>query len=109
MRMSALALVPLALLVFALACGPESIPGPDSQAIESVRGPVQDVQARSLLEIESLTVRDDAGRGWKVEGRGKSVEGFTPSHLGEHMVLRQPVTVDFYRDGEALVLVDITD
>ena len=80
--------------------------GPETM---SVHGQIQEVEARSLLEIGSLTVRDGNGRDWVIDGGGTATSGFSPSHVREHMVLGQPVTVFFHRDGDVLVLDDITD
>lgn len=86
--------------------------GDDANApanLESVRGQVLQVEARSLVELETLDVEDADGVVWHFEARGKVLPGFTPSHLNEHKVLGQSVEVSFYRDGEALVLHAISD
>ena len=74
---------------------------------QSVQGIITDVQPRSLTEIATLTVRDDAGRPWTFETEGPI--DFTPSHLREHMLRGEPVTVDYEDEGERLVAVRITD
>ena len=81
----------------------------EERALESVRGFVLDVEAESLISLTALSVQDDEGKVWRFEGQGKVVPGFTPSHLNEHKLLGQSVLVAFYREGEALVLHDITD
>jgi hypothetical protein len=97
-------------LVFTLtACDSDEDGGADGPGTMSVHGHVQEVEARSLLEIGSLTVRDGNGRDWVIDGGGTATSGFSPSHVREHMVLGQPVTVFFHRDGDVLVLDDITD
>ena len=72
-----------------------------------IRGLVADVQAGSILKLDSLTIRDEEGRLWsfKVEGQ----LGFTPSHLREHQVLAQPVIVRYRETPDGLVALDLTD
>jgi hypothetical protein len=82
------------------------VDGPEAM---SVHGLVQHIEARSLLQVGSLTVRDDDGRDWVIEGRGTEIAGFSPSHVREHMVLGQPIRVLFHREDGVLVLDDITD
>ena len=81
----------------------------EGRLLESVRGFVLEVEAESLISLEALEVQADDGAVWRFEGRGKVVAGFTPSHLNEHKLLGQSVSVIFYREGAALVLHDITD
>ena len=81
----------------------------DAMQLETVRGLVLQVESESLISLAALEVQDSDGRLWRFEGRGKVVPGFTPSHLNEHKLLGQEVGVTFYREGEALVLHDITD
>ena len=92
-----------------LACsggsGTESI----ADVAERVGGLIQDVQAKSLLELQSLTLRDDNGETLRFEANGKILTGFPPSHLREHMVLGLRVTVVFHREGNALILDDVID
>ena len=81
----------------------------DAMPLETVRGLVLHVESESLISLAALEVKDSGGRLWRFEGRGKVVPGFTPSHLNEHKLLGQEVGVTFYREGEALVLHEITD
>ncbi len=100
----------LALLV--AACGEASggpPHSPESQQGGTVRGSIVDVSAQSLLELDSLTIEDASRTRWTLEARGKAFDGFTPSHLREHMLLGLPVTVKYHREGEALVIDEITD
>lgn len=85
--------------------------GGDAEAREtqSARGQVLQVEARSLIELEALELLDDAGEVWRFEGRGIAVPGFAPSHLNEHKLLGQPIEVFYQREGDALVLRNITD
>ncbi len=86
------------LLLFAGACG---------DGVHTAHGLVTQVQARSLTEIATFTVGDEAGRSWTFETDGP-IE-FTPSHLREHMLTGQPVTV-YYRDqGERLLAERVAD
>ncbi len=81
----------------------------DELRLEEVRGMVLEVESESLISLAALEVQDAAGKVWRFEGRGKVVPGFTPSHLNEHKLLGQAVTVTYYREGEELVLHNITD
>ena len=111
----ALALV----LVTALAAGcagePDSTTAADGG--QTVRGRIVDLNARSLLEVESLTIRDESGATNILEAgdeAGDEADGvelgrFTPSHLREHMVTGQVVEVRYHDEGGRLVLDAISD
>jgi hypothetical protein len=76
----------------------------------AVRGHVVDVQSESLLELTSAEIMDGDGKRWRFEARGFSDSAeFTPSHLREHMVLGEPVTVKYHDEDGVLVIDDITD
>ena len=93
------------LYLFTTACGG----GPDEagQATDSVRGMVTDVKSSSLVNLDSLVVEDQDGRSW--EFTAGSYSGFTPSHLREHMVLAEPVTVKFRVEGDLMIIEEVTD
>ena len=74
---------------------------------EKVRGLVVEVQGGSITELESLTVRDEAGRLWTFKAEG--FVGFTPSHLREHRDFLLPVTVRYRETPEGLLIVSIAD
>jgi hypothetical protein len=105
----------LALPVAALgliACGGDSASDTSSQTIEeaeTVRGLILEVNAKSLLELESLRLEDEGGTIWLFEGGGRTFPGLTPSHIREHMVAGQRVSVTFERDGDVLTVVDVGD
>ncbi len=80
----------------------------DTGPPQSVRGVVVRVEARSLTELEFLDVRDETGFVWRFRP-GISHRGFTPSHLREHMVLAQPVTVIFRWNGDTPLIEDVAD
>ncbi len=92
-----------------LACNGGSTTELITDAVESVGGLIQDVQAESLLELRSLTLRNDDGEMLRFEAKGKKLAEFPPSHLREHMVLGLRVTVVFHREGDALILDDVID
>lgn len=96
-------------LIAAAALGCDVGGDADARETQSVRGQVLQVEARSLIELEALELVDDAGEVWRFEGRGIAVPGFAPSHLNEHKLLGQPVEVFYHREGDALVLRNITD
>ena len=109
------ALFPLAALcallatAAALACDGGPADDSDAPATQSVRGQVLQVDARSLIELEALELLDGNGVVWRFEGRGIAIPGFAPSHLNEHKLLGQPVEVFYRREGDALILRNITD
>lgn len=109
----AFAAVSLSLMISAslAACGndEDGMEGGDAPPLETIRGMVLQVEPESLISLAALEVQDSAGDIWRFEGRGKVVPGFTPSHLNEHKLLGQEIGVTFYREGQALVLYDITD
>lgn len=65
----------------------------------TVRGIVIEVEARSFAEVAVLTIEEeDTGKVWTFQADGPV--GFTPSHIREHMMQGQAVTVRFQeRDG----------
>ena len=65
------------------------------------------VQSASLTEVQSLVVRDDDGVLWVFRTQGPI--GFTPSHLKEHQVFGQPVTVLYRETDEGLLAMEVTD
>ena len=105
MRLAALC----ALLATSAALACDANGADDAPATQSIRGQVLQVYARSLLELEALELLDGNGEVWRFEGRGIAIPGFAPSHLNEHKLLGQPVEVFYRREGDALVLRNITD
>lgn len=76
----------------------------------AVRGYVVDVQSASLLELTSVKIVDGGGKGWTFEARDFSDPAdFTPSHLREHMLLGEPVTIKYHEEDGVLVIDDIAD
>lgn len=104
-------LIALALLLLGAlaACNPGASDAAAQPSLQAVRGQVLHVEARSLIELEALEIQDARGAIWRFEGRGKVIPGFAPAHLNEHKLLGLSVEVAFYREGDALVLHDITD
>lgn len=105
------AAIALALLLMSAlaACSADASDAASQPRLQAVRGQVLHVEARSLIELEALEIQDADGAIWRFEGRGKVIPGFAPSHLNEHKILGLSVEVAFYREGDALVLYDVTD
>ena len=98
-RLSAVAVGLLAVLALLLAaCGND---------LKTVHGVVTDVQSRSLTEVATFSVQDSTGRLWSFETDGPI--NFTPSHIREHALMGQPVTVYYRAEGERLLAQRITD
>ena len=72
-----------------------------------VRGQVVEVVPRSFSEVETLRIRDEAGRIYRFETEG--FVGFTPSHVREHQLLGQSLLVTYVKKGERLVAVALAD
>ena len=82
--------------------------GSASQArVRQVRGLVVDVKADSLVRVDSLTIQDEEGSSWTF--KAEVPVGFTPSHLREHQVLGQSVTVHYRETRDGLLVVSVMD
>ncbi len=99
----------LVVALAALACTASSDDDVTGADQESVRGLIRGIEAQSLLALKSIDLTDEAGNTWHFDANGKTFASFTPSHLNEHMLLGLRVTVVFHREGEVLVVEDITD
>lgn len=101
-----------AALLLAIACGGgQATVTTDAPAIADtgprVRGHILEVVARNITEIESLSVRDQNGTRWTFTTEGHA--GMTPSHLREHQLFGQQVTVSYVEKDGRLVAVDVRD
>ena len=76
-------------------------------AEDTVTGHVIDVSAKSLLEIDVLTIEDGEGAEWRFSGRG--YRGVSPSHLRQHMLQGFQIVVTYRDEGESLVIREIRD
>ena len=72
-----------------------------------VRGQVIEVSARNFAELETLRIRDDAGREYRFIAEG--FIGFTPSHVREHQLLGQSLLVTYEKRGDELVAIALAD
>lgn len=97
--MKGLLLPLLAALLLAAAC--------DDSETRQVRGQVIAVLARDFAEIETLRIRDAAGREYRFVTEG--FVGFTPSHVREHQLLGQSLLVTYRQRGAELVAVALAD
>ena len=104
-----LVLVSMAPVFSSPACGDDETGGSGSEGTQTVHGLIREVIARSLVELESLTAEDDEGRRREFDWPGEIFDGFTPSHLREHMVLGLSVTVAFHLENGALIIDGIAD
>jgi len=103
-------IVCLGTLVIAAACnGGESEDGNDET--QQVSGLITNVEARSLLELESLEVTDERGTVWKFQSSRRGLNGgshdYTPSHLREHMVQGALIVITYIQNEEELTIVNI--
>jgi|TARA_Y100000031_G_scaffold145723_1_gene178634 hypothetical protein len=93
-------------LALPLGCGGRTEATPENGG--RVRGLVVAVEGRNITELESLAIRDEAGKIWTFTSDAGFV-GFTPSHLREHQLQGHPVAVTYVVEGDTLVVVDIAD
>ena len=100
-RRAAVLVVAVLTLFPAYACGTGERPE------NTVTGHVIDVSARSLLEIDVLTIEDDDGAEWSFSGRGYG--GVTPSHLRQHMLQAIQIVVTYRDEGGVLLIQGIRD
>ena len=113
-RAHLLVMVLLLALLMEASCGGNSRDGLEETQTPSqesgtkeIRGLVVEVKAASLIELESLTVRDEQGRLWSFTTEGPIDN--TPSHVREHQVRALPVTVYYRETPKGLVAVSVTD
>ena len=72
-----------------------------------VRGQVIEVSARNFAELETLQIRDAAGREYRFATEG--FIGFTPSHVREHQLLGQSLLVTYEKRGDELIAIALAD
>ncbi|MDE2822432.1 MAG: hypothetical protein OXK79_02875 [Chloroflexota bacterium] len=101
-----------AVIVTAASCGGDG-KGETGEAALQVRGLVTDVQARSLLELESLQIVDGQNVVWEFRSGTRGVTGtghdYTPSHLRQHMVQGVPIIVTYTERDGVLTIVSISE
>ncbi len=94
-----------------LACGAGDDTGAATsragEASGEVEGLVVEVAGRNIVELETLGIRDVDGTVWTFTAEGPLE--FSQSHLREHQLFGETVTVSYVRRGELLVAVEITD
>ena len=90
-----------------LACGGNSAVT-TAEPSGQVRGLVLEVVNRSITELETLRIRDETGKILSFTG-AEGFIGITPSHLREHQLLGSSVLVTYVREGDTLVVLDISD
>ncbi|MCC7106421.1 MAG: hypothetical protein IT307_14890 [Chloroflexi bacterium] len=73
----------------------------------SVRGLVTEVEAETIAHARSVTILADDGHTMTFRV-ADSVE-FTPGHLRQHQVFREPVLVTYRSAGNSLLAVQIGD
>ena len=83
----------------------------------SIRMSLMRISSRSRAAVEdaaattkrSPCLEDETGKRWTFEGGGKFA-GFTPSHLEEHMTLREQVRVEYEEDAAGvLIILSVSD
>lgn len=89
-------------LVLVAGCGPASL---------SEAGWVVDIQATSLTQVGSFTLRTADGRELEFNVAGVELDGggFPASHLREHMALNQPVAIAYREANGELTAFKLRD
>lgn len=95
--------------ILGFACGAALSGTSENSDSPTVQGTILRVESLSITELDVLEIRDADGQTWSFEARGKRFALFTPSHLNEHQVLGLQVEVRYHREGESLIIDDITD
>ena len=90
-----------------LACGGNSAIS-EAESKGEVRGLVVEVVGRSITEVETLRIRDEAEKEWSFTG-AEGFIGTNPSHVREHQLMGWSVLVTYIREGDTLVALDIGD
>ena len=109
-RFVALALlsVQMALVLALLVAGGGDAANTATEGAGQVRGRVVEVVGRSIVELETLRIRDEAGMVWTFSAPEGFI-GLTPSHLREHQLLGRSVLVTYVSRGDELVAMDLSD
>ena len=94
------------ILLLASACRNEDASSGSTPA-KQVNGQVLEVVGRNILEVETLRIRDATGKEWTFMTEG--FVGFTPSHIRQHQLFGEPVSVSYIEKGAVLVAVEVTD
>ena len=97
----------LALMLAGVAACGEPAPSVSETGPLQIRGRILEVVARNVTEVETLRLLGEDDQVYRFTSEG--FVGFTASHLLNHQLLGQPVTVSYVRKGEELVAVAITD
>ena len=90
-------------LMFGAYCGGA---GGETDTPEGVfEGLITGVEARTLLELESIEVTDDAGKSLEFQAGGRRFTKFTPSHAREHMLQGLGVTVTYRGSADGVLYI----
>ena len=91
----------------AITCSPSAPPA------STLRGVLLQVAAPSLTQVDSFSVRDDAGQVWDFRAAADFNAGathvMTPGHMRQHMALGDPVTITYRAEGATLIALSATD
>ena len=99
---------PLVVVVVVLA-GCDRTPEDTAEGRNSFRGTVASFEAKSLLELKSITVVSESGDVLEFFADGRRFEEFTPAHVREHMVLGDAVEVTYRESEGRLLIVSLQD
>lgn len=95
-------------LIFGSYCGGDSGETGVSEGV--FEGLITSVEVRTLLDLESIEVTDDAGTSLVFHAGGQRFVEFTPSHVREHMLQGLGVIVTYRKsDDGTLYIVTIRD
>jgi hypothetical protein len=89
-------------VLYGTACQAHAQAGP-----QQARGLITNVQARSIVETEAITLRTEGGQ--ELVLRVDRAVDVTPGHLREHMTLAEPVLVTYEQTPDGLLATRIDD
>ena len=88
-------------------------PGAPAANVHTVRGVLLDVEAPSIQQVNSFTVRSDDGQELHFDTAANFNQGvshlMTPGHMRQHMALAEPVEVTYRDDNGKLVALSAVD
>jgi hypothetical protein len=72
-----------------------------------VRGVITDVRPRDIAHADSIQLRTESGQ--VISLKVADSVAFPPSHLREHMLFAEPVTVTYADGPDGAVATEVTD
>ena len=87
------------ILVIALLIFTSCTQSDDTQNEKIIEGYVTNVSAANLLNVDWFEIETKSGKVMRFEVTG-SLGSFTPSHMRQHMLIGDPISITYYEKGE---------